>query len=41
MEYLCKDVFYQFNNNIWTYLYSLEKIQRSNQILDVEKKKYF
>jgi len=41
MKYLCKDVFYQFNEKIWTYLFCLEKIQRSNDIQIEEKQKIF
>jgi len=41
MEYLCKDVFYQFSEKVWTYLFCIEKIQRSKNITFDEKEKIF
>jgi hypothetical protein len=41
MEYLCEDVFCMFNEKIWTYLFSLEKIQRANKISIEEKQRIF
>ena len=32
MEFSCEDVFYLLNKKVWTYLFCLEKIQRSKEV---------
>jgi len=41
MEISCKDVFNLFNEKVRTYLFCLEKVQRSNSILTEEKQRIF